>query len=215
MRNLLIAAISILLWNSLLFAQTVQNPCSKIHVVEPVNTANPGENLSFSVSIPAEINKSGLKYVWSINQGKIVEGQGTSELKVSTDGLVDTTVTATVSISNLPKNCAPDHSGSGLVANNGHNFALRDEFGELSYKDLSLRIEPFFEEIREAKDTIGVVVIYGSSSQKKKHEKQIRKFLRTQKIEDSLIKIVDGGNEPELRTRLWIAGKEYNAEWFI
>ena len=46
----------------------------------------PGETMSFSVLIQGE-GKNNLKYKWTVDKGTIVEGEETTVVQVSTEGL--------------------------------------------------------------------------------------------------------------------------------
>lgn len=54
-------------------------------------------------------------YNWAISIGKIISGQGTSMIKVTTDSLGEMSLTATVEIGGIPSNCNRSSSVSVVV----------------------------------------------------------------------------------------------------
>ncbi|MEZ5344852.1 MAG: hypothetical protein R2681_04765 [Pyrinomonadaceae bacterium] len=202
--------LSIILFQLVAFAQAKEDPCLKIQVIEPVVAVNPGEILSYQVSIPDELNISGLEYQWSVDQGKIVEGQGTSGIKVLTEGLIATSVTAKVMVLNLPKNCAAEYSGSGTIAHmpKGHP---PDEFGKLTERAVLQWLDPFAFGLRDAPGSTGWIINFGPEDLVHARERLIAFYL-SQEREIDLSRIVFAyiGSEPSIRTRLWIVPSDTN-----
>lgn len=87
------------------FAQTSEtSPCPTISVTGPSGIPMPNESINFSASVDNKGNDSEIKYVWSVSHGKIVEGQGTQNIKVilaPSDG----SLTVTVEVKGFPTNC--------------------------------------------------------------------------------------------------------------
>lgn len=72
-----------------------------------------GTEATFTASLSSGSDLT--SYNWTISAGKIVSGQGTSEIKVSTNGLAGQTITATVEVS-LDPSCGRTQSCSTSVA---------------------------------------------------------------------------------------------------
>ncbi|NNE99851.1 MAG: immunoglobulin domain-containing protein, partial [Pyrinomonadaceae bacterium] len=77
---------------------------TSISVTDPPVAVAPGENMTFTANVVGG-DQSNLTYAWSVDQGSIVEGQGTPTITVNTSGLSETTVNATVSLGGLCDTC--------------------------------------------------------------------------------------------------------------
>jgi len=74
-----------------------------------------GETLNFTANVSGG-DQTEINYNWTVSQGKIIEGQGTSEIKVKTTSEMKGTVTATVEISgDFCANCMRTASETGAV----------------------------------------------------------------------------------------------------
>ncbi|MCB1023456.1 MAG: PKD domain-containing protein [Acidobacteria bacterium] len=178
--------------------------CPSISVSEPAVAVNPGENMTFTANVSGGSQDS-QTYNWTVNQGTIVEGQGSPTITVSTSGLVNTTVTAEVEIGGLCDVCTDNKaSGSGIVAPKP-NPVLRDEFGKLANDDVKARLDPYASDLQADPNATGYIVNYGSSKLVAQREKLIRDYLvKDRGIDSSRLVFVNGGVEPQIRTRLWI-----------
>jgi hypothetical protein len=76
-------------------------PCPTIELTGPTEPVTAGAPVAFSVS-----TTSGQTYNWTIVNGRIIGGDGTSSIIVDTTGQAGQTVTATVEIGGLDSNCA-------------------------------------------------------------------------------------------------------------
>lgn len=88
------------------FAQTNETlPCPTVSVTGPPGIPNLEEPIIFTAEIGKESEKLGLRYLWTITDGEIIEGQKTDQIKVFRKDFCEKYLTATVEISGLPKNC--------------------------------------------------------------------------------------------------------------
>ena len=55
----------------------------------------------FLLLVGSEEKNYNVKYKWTVDKGTIINGQGTTVIQVSTEGLSDTTVTATFEIEGI------------------------------------------------------------------------------------------------------------------
>ena len=79
--------------------------CPAISVTGPSSVVQPGETMTFTANVSGG-SQTDVTYDWSVDKGTIIEGQGTPVITVSTEGLSDTTVTATVLVGGLCEKCA-------------------------------------------------------------------------------------------------------------
>ena len=82
-------------------------PCPNIVLDHPGNyQVKEGTDAVFAVvSFPKEYDKLVLTYNWSVSNGSIIKGQGTSTIYVNTKGLLGQTITATVDIGGIKREC--------------------------------------------------------------------------------------------------------------
>ncbi len=128
MKKILSASIFILTFCVFAFGQNAN--CPTISVTGPASVVLPGENMTFTANVSGvDLNK--IEYKWSLEKGKIVEGQGTPVITISTEGLKDTTTTVTVEIKGLPAGCTNTASETSIMGCGGTYPILFDE-SELS-----------------------------------------------------------------------------------
>src|SRR5687767_1880997 len=97
-------------------AQTENQSCPNIEIISPASVVQPGETMFFSASVSSEVKSHDVKYKWSVDKGTIFDGgQSTTSIKIATEGLSATTITATLQIEGLPENCKGTFSEVGVV----------------------------------------------------------------------------------------------------
>jgi hypothetical protein len=102
MKKFVLALITILTFALIISAQS---PCPTVSVMGPSNLVLLGEPETFTVIVSEFPSNVELKYVWAVSpEGKLIEGQGTKTIKAVRLER-GTTITATVEIGGLPKNC--------------------------------------------------------------------------------------------------------------
>ena len=81
--------------------------CPSLSVTGPSSAMlDSGETMTFSANVSGgSQDQSDVTYNWSVDQGTIIEGQGTPVITVDTNGLENTTVTASVVIGGLCESC--------------------------------------------------------------------------------------------------------------
>ena len=149
----------------LLTASTAFGQCPTITVVGPLGVTNIGEKMSFR----AEVGTVGpkLEYHWSVSAGTIVEGQGTSSIKVATDRTMGgINITATVTIGGLAPNCEKTASEAAPVAQRLEWEAF-DEWGSLKDNDQRSRLDSFFAELANNPHHTGLVVLLISKRERR------------------------------------------------
>lgn len=166
-------------------------------------TVNPGERMTFTANVVGGTQQT-LTYNWSVDQGTIVEGQGTPSITVDTTGLSNTTVRATVDIGGLCETCPRTASETGVVAGVDVVTSVQiDEFGRLSNDDVRARIDNLFIELQNDPGSTGYIINYGPARQVTQRERLIRNHIQLRGYDASRVVIINGGVEPEIRTTLW------------
>ncbi len=174
-----------------------------ITIVPPPAAVRPGENMVFTANVVGD--STGLRYNWDVDNGDIIDGQGTTRITVNTEGRSNTTVTATLNIEGFPNDCGCDGSitETGIIAE-GIGPELVDEFESLPNNEVRARIDNLFIRLQNEPNSTGYVVNYGTARQVAARERLIRNHIRLRGYDASRIVFVNGGVESGIRTRLWI-----------
>lgn len=103
--------------------------CPTLRVTGPSEAIKLGETATFSASLFGNYDEKKVRYKWFVDKGKIIEGQGTTLISVSTIGLEDTTITVAVEVTGLPcgnlieyETTYPDESPQIILVD---HFAIR------------------------------------------------------------------------------------------
>ena len=130
--------------------------CSSLSVIGPAGVTDAGGKMIFRV----EGGKADSKYFWSLDQGTIIEGQGTPIITVVTDSTVaGSNVTATVTIDGLDPVCPKTASGIAPVAPLVFGEPIDDWPDSLPSDDKRGRLDAFFIELANNPDHVGVMVV--------------------------------------------------------
>ena len=176
MRNILFAFITTLILSISSFAQSETKNCPAIKMTSPAGVTTPGETMAFSVKVEDEKDVSNLKYEWAVLIGTIVEGQGTSTLKIATTReMSGANITAKVTIQGLPDKCLNELSEVSSVA----SMPIVDPFE--NYEKVSWNIEAsqldvLFYELMKSPETIAFIRIMTSESRGAKN--RIKKIVK-------------------------------------
>lgn len=176
--------------------------CPTVSVTGPSAVVEAPATMTFTANLNGG-SQDAPTYNWTVDKGTIVEGQGTPTITVSTEGLVDTTVTATVEVGGLCATCPPvSDSETGVVAPVPGPIEI-DNFGPLSNDDVRQRLDNYFTELQNNPSDQGYIINYGPARQVTARERLIRNHINLRRFDASRIVIVNGGEEPEIRTRLF------------
>jgi hypothetical protein len=150
-------------------------------------------------------NQENTTLTWSVTQGTITSGQGTPTITVDTTGLSDTTITATVTLggTNPDCRCTTEANATGVVAALPQP-RLIEEVGPLTADDLRARIDNLFIELQNDPAATGYIINYGPPRQVTARERIIRSHIQLRRYDATRVVIVNGGEEAEIRTRIYI-----------
>lgn len=138
----------------------------------------------YSVLVQGE-GKNNLKYKWTVDKGTIVEGQETSVIRISTEGLEDTVLKATFEIEGLPNGCQNKFQEIGVVAPTVQ-CRCHDEFGRLPLEDELARMDMFLAELQ--KDSTYEAFIWINTDKEetiadvKKHIQKLVEYIKLRKV---------------------------------
>ena len=132
--------------------------CPTIAVVGPTGLTNPGDNVTFR----AEVGLVGpkLEYFWTVSAGTIVEGQGTSQIRVVTDkSMGGTNVIGTVEIGGLPAGCKTSASARAPIDQPPEWCWNLSEYGRLKPNEERSHLDNFFAELSNNPTAIGLILL--------------------------------------------------------
>ncbi len=188
------------------FAEAQQKACPKLRIIEPAFAVKPGERLIFEVNSTETPDLKKSTFNWTVNQGKIVEGQGTRKIAVDTNGLRETTVTATLRVSA----CRHPVTGTGVVMD---ILPLRtDEFGRISVLELFHRVDQIFIEAQNDPASNGLIVNFGPLDEVENREKLIAYHVSIRGYDASRYSFARGEKEARIRTQIWFVPKDVDQE---
>lgn len=145
-------------------------------------------------------------YNWTVSAGRIIEGQGTSSIKVDTTGLAGQSLKATLSMGGYREDCSASCLVSFPVPLNCRKF---DEFPAIARNDEKARLDNFAIELQNDPSSNAYVIIYpgqrGRPGLVQAHLTRIVDYLVNSRGFDSrrIITMV-GPSRPELLIDLWI-----------
>ena len=178
--------------------------CPTLSVSGPAGITNPGDTMTFTATSSGDVT-----YNWTVSAGTIVSGQGTPSITVKTsEDMAGSSVTATVSIGNLPSTCAG--KGCPTSASESAGVApkptpnLVDEYGALKDDDVKARVDNFYIQLNNNPSAKGYIINYGTPAQIKKQKAQIMKAINFRKYDASRVTFVDGPNNGEVKTKFWL-----------
>ena len=196
------------------FASTnvLVNPCPPPRPVCPsVQVSCPqhvgiDQPLTFTSNVTGGTNVGTPIYNWTVSAGTIIEGQGTSTVKVDTTGLAGQTVRATLSIGGYPLDC----SDSCAIQIPIPEVKCRkfDEFPAISRNDEKARLDNFGIELQNDPTSTAYVVVSpgraNRSSDIQRHTTRIVEYLvNSRGIDARRIVTLVGPAKDELLVELW------------
>ncbi len=187
------------------FAQTETSSCPEISV-SGGGVVMPGEPMTFSAQVGDEAKNLRLEYFWTVSGGTIIEGLGSTTIKVATKPKEDIDITATVKIKGLPVNCpnTVSETGSMIICRVSR---LVDEFSKIPNGELKARIDALYLQIGNEPTSQGYLINYGTDREIVARENLLRKAILLRKYDIKRVTIVNGGANPNgagVWTKIWI-----------
>lgn len=117
MKHILKLAFFILIFCSSIFSQEQSVNCRKFELTYSEITDSPNTVIKFEVTPKIELNSDRNKYIWSVRNGKIINGQGKSEILVLNDSKnrSEIDITVDVQIKDLSLRCKSELSSQYYV----------------------------------------------------------------------------------------------------
>jgi hypothetical protein len=178
--------------------------CPVIHIshTEPASTGSP---LIYNVYIKNGDALVTPKFNWTVWEGKITSGQGTSEVSVETEG--NKSITVTVEVMGYPANCQNKASYTTIVERvMSHKV---DEYRDLKFSEERLRLDQFAIALQNEPGSKGYIIIYDAtdtrkSSVRERGERAKKYLIKEWGIPETRIVIVNGGHRYTRAVELFI-----------
>ena len=185
----------------------VQPACPAIEISCPTTVAI-DQPITFSSrytgGVPANVNPV---YNWSVSAGTIIEGQGTSTIKVDTKGLGGETVRATLSMGGYTLECSAECAVTiPLPKLTSRKF---DEFPDISRNDEKARLDNFAIELQNDPTATAYVIVYPGRYSKRgdvqHHSSRIIEYLvHSRGLDERRIVTLVGTARDQLHVELWV-----------
>jgi hypothetical protein len=202
MQKLLPSLFFVLILPAALYAQTNETlPCPTVSVAGQSFLSKPNEPIKFSANVDANGKDLKLEYIWFVSNGKIIEGQGTSAIKVEHSWSKNLTVT--IKVKGFPNKC-PNTDSESMVIDPAPQAVKIDEFGIVTNAIIKSRFDNFMNRLFEDPNARAYIINYGSVKDVAKRERAITNSISFLKIDAIRITIVRGGFRKQLKTQLWI-----------
>ena len=193
--------------------KTVQPACPTVAVSSPVEV-EADEPITFTARVDGG-NDVTPTYNWTLSNGTISSGQGTSTITADTYMVWENSgsITATVSIGGYDAVCNTSASGTTGIRPKPSQSRKFDEFGTLKLADLHAHLDNYAIQLQNEPMARAYVITYGGrrstpTAAKSAGEKAKDYLVNTRGIESSRIVLVDGGYRESPFTELWIVPEE-------
>lgn len=183
------------------FAQTP--PCPTVRVTSP-DTVKVGESATYSVNVTGGDRNVTPTYNWTVSDGMISSGQGTSVIVVDTKGASGGSITATVDLMGFDRSCSTASSSTTSIA-----AAVEARMYDSM---MSTNAQPRFDNLaielqNSPTDKVYIVAYGGRRSYKGEAEaslKRAKDYLVKKGIAAGRIVTIDGGYRDDAWRETWI-----------
>ena len=189
-------------------ALSVAAQCPKVQVSSPVEV-DAGQSITFSASVTGGDRDVLPTYNWTVSDGTISAGQGTSTIVVETASAAGQSSTATVDVGGYERKCVRSASGTTGIKPKPQPARLIDRYGTVSVADRNARLDNFAIGLQNDPLAEGYVIVYrdlkslpGEVARSLTASKNY--LVNTRGIPGSRIATRDGGLREAARTELWI-----------
>jgi hypothetical protein len=178
--------------------------CPTINVTCP-DTIEVEKPATFTADVSGLDAKVKPVYRWAVYGGTIIEGDGTSSIKVRPSGNV---VMARVAVEGLDSDCS-NIASCTLIQDPAPPSRLFDRYGKLRFRDEKARLRNFAIELRNEPGSQGYIIVYarhddnaGAAINRAKRAKDF--LVNDEAIEVGRIIIIDGGAREEPTVELYV-----------
>ena len=171
MRRLFVLSFVFAVLGGISYGQTRDDlDCPRITVSGPAGITMQGETMIFEAMVTG-MPQNLIEYEWSVNQGEIIEGQGTAKIVV-VGGEPGSNVTATVRVRGVPAKCSGTASETAGVATGPVCNMPLDDYGKISWNNERARLDGFILQMKNNPGVTGLISIYLAEGQTLETEKK-------------------------------------------
>jgi hypothetical protein len=185
----------------------IQPACPAIEIDCPTNVAV-DQPLTFTArstgGVPANVSPV---YNWSVSAGTIIEGQGTSTIKVDTTGLGGQTVRAMLSMGGYNLECSGE---CGVTIPLPRIYSRKfDEFPDIARNDEKARLDNFGIELQNDPTATAYVIVYPGRTSKRgevqHHSSRVIDYLvNSRGLDHRRIVTLVGPSRDQIFVELWL-----------
>jgi hypothetical protein len=181
--------------------------CPTITVTGPADITAPGATMTFTANVSGGSDTNNPTYNWTVSQGDIVSGQGTSTITVQTsEAMQGGNVTATVEVGGLCETCQRTYSETAGIEAIGKATPFGNPIETVAADELKATLDQFFTELQNQPTSQGYIINYGTSAQIAKRERDIRSAIRFRKFPAERVTLLRGTEASNtVRSELFIA----------
>ena len=163
-------------------------------------------SVSFSVHVDGVVPESALTYEWSLSAGKIIGGQGTTEILVDATELGGQSITATAKVGGLDSLCENIASCS-IISCSAPSARKFDEYGSIAFKDEKARLDNLAIQLQYEPGSQGYIIAYDPRAVEAQARATRAKNLIVSYygIDPERIVVVNGGHRKSRDVELWIS----------
>lgn len=204
MTKSILIIIFITLFGTAIFAQN-DSGCPILHITGPPGVTKLGETATFSASLSGDYDEQKIRFNWSVDQGEIIEGQGTTVITVSTAGLEDSTITATVEISGLPEKCGLLSASETGIPDCGMPIESLSSIADETDEEIKVIIDSYIVRLKNNPNSTLFLLSYGSGKEIEKRENKIKSLLKNCSINLNMIVFLSKEENEKIRTEAYLA----------
>lgn len=177
---------------------------SGVTVIGPSDLVSAGQNITFVASVSGGGGNN--SYNWSVSNGSISSGQGTSSITVATTAdMAGSNVTASVVTKALDCPCGDLSASETAVIKDIPDPVLKEQFGKLSNDDVRARLDAYFITLQNDPNSRGYIINYGPPKDVAAREKLMKNHIAFRSFDPRRISFVNGGNRGAgVETSLWV-----------
>jgi hypothetical protein len=184
-----------------------ENSCPRINLIVPDDLLYPEQSVTFIIKVENGKQSSKLQYFWIVSGGKIIKGQGQSELEFQpTEEDESLRLGIAVKVIGLPEPCADTVSQFVNVAGLPIGEPV-DGFGKVPFSSYKLRLDSFLIAVNDNPDSEGLIELKFDKRDSRNYKisllNNIIKFLEFRKFDKKRITFAIGEIDFE-QTELWV-----------
>ena len=138
---------------------TPKPTCPNVSLICP-DRIEAGQPVTFASTLTGGTGNVSRLYNWTVSAGRIIEGQGTSSIRVETTGLEGQSLTASLSMAGYEDDCSASCTIQFPIPLTCRKF---DEFPDISRNDEKARLDNFAIDLQKDPTSTAYVIVYPGS----------------------------------------------------